>query len=95
MLVADDGVSQEITLKSGTVTRAGITLPADGVRLIPWRTFREAKPVESKFLLRMKGVKDDLPQIALFEIDAKWRLDTVDAIADYLKAELPTATIIT
>ena len=92
--VADDGISQEVTVKLGTVTRAGVTLPADGIPLIPWRTFRDANPIESRFLLRMRGVKDQLPQIALFEIDAKWQLDTVGSIRSYLEGALPSAIII-
>jgi hypothetical protein len=94
VLVVDDGVSQEITVKAGTVTRNTVQLPADGVALIPWRTFRDATPVESKFLLRMKGVKDALPHIALFEIDAKWQVDTMQSIASYLAKQLPAANII-
>jgi len=39
-------------------------------------------------------VKDALPQIALFEIDAKWQLDTMGSIRSYLAGELPDATII-
>jgi hypothetical protein len=92
--VTDDGISQQVTVKSGTVTRNTIDLPADGVPLIPWRTFRDATPVESKFLLRMKGVKEALPHIALFEVDAKWRVDTMQSIAGYLTAQLPGVTII-
>jgi hypothetical protein len=92
--VADDGISQQVTAVSGTITKAAIKLPAEGIPLIPWRTFRDANPVESKFLLRMKGVKDSLPMIALFEIDEKWKLDTVGAIRDYLAENLPDATII-
>lgn len=84
VLVADDGISQEVTIKSGTVTKTSFALPSDGIPLIPWRTFRDANPVQSRFLLRMKGVKDSLPEIALFEIDAKWKLDTVGSIASYL-----------
>jgi hypothetical protein len=94
VLVSDDGISQEVNVKSGTVTKASVTLPADGVPLIPWRTFREVHPVESKFLLRMKGVKDSLPHIALFEIDAKWKLYTVEAIRRHLQHELKDAKII-
>jgi hypothetical protein len=92
--VSDDGISQEVTTVSGTMTRAAVTLPADGVPLIPWRTFREANPVESKFLLRMKGVKDKLPQIALFEIDAKWQIETIASVRRYLKGHLPEGTVI-
>lgn len=92
--VTDDGLSQEIRITSGTVTRSTVQLPADGVPLIPWRTFRDATPVESKFLLRMKGVKDGLPHIALFEIDAKWRVDTLQSVASYLAIALPNVIII-
>jgi hypothetical protein len=92
--VADDGISQAITVKEGAVTRTQVELPAEGIPLIPWHTFRDAAPVESKFLLRMRAVKDGLPQIALFEIDAKWRVETIASIAHYLKKELPEATII-
>jgi hypothetical protein len=94
VLVADDGMSQEITVKAGTVTRSQVNLPAEGIPLIPWRTFRDAAPVVSKFLLRMRGVKDSLPQIALFEIDAKWRLDTIASISRYLTEQIPGAIII-
>jgi hypothetical protein len=92
--IADDGISQEVTIKSGTITKAPVTLPQDGVPLIPWRTFRDANPVESRFLLRMRGVKDGLPQIALFEIDGRWQQDTVNSIRSYLAGELTDATII-
>ena len=83
--VADDGLSQQIEVKLGTVTKSQTTLPAEGIALIPWRTFRDANPVESKFLLRLKQVKDSLPAVALFEIDQKWQLDTVNSIAAWLR----------
>jgi hypothetical protein len=92
--VTDDGISQEVVVKSGTVTKASVPLPTDGVPLIPWRTFREVNPVQSRFLLRMKGVKDGLPQIALFEIDAKWQLDTRNAIASWLTENIPALPVI-
>jgi hypothetical protein len=92
--VADDGMSQAITIKDGAVTRTACELPADGIPLVPWRTFREVNPVESKFLLRMKGIKDELPRIGLFEIDAKWKVDTVKSIQGYLFKALPDVPII-
>lgn len=94
VLVTDDGMSQEVQVKSGTVTRSSIALPQDGIPLIPWRTFRDAHPVESRFLLRMKGVKDSLPLIALFEIDAKWELDTVASIRNWIDKNVEGAKII-
>jgi hypothetical protein len=92
--VADDGISQTVVISTGTINKTPVTLPAEGVPLIPWRTFRDAAPVESKFLLRMKTAKEGLPRIALFEIDEKWKLDTIGSIRDYLKGQLPEATII-
>lgn len=94
VLVTDDGISQEVVVRSGTVTRNTIPLPSDGIALIPWRTFRDAHPVVSRFLLRMKGVKDALPKIALFEIDAKWELDTVASIRHWIEKNAPGALII-
>lgn len=94
VLVTDDGISQEVQIKSGTVTRNAIPLPSEGVLLIPWRTFRDAHPVASRFLLRMKGVKDSLPLIALFEVDAKWELDTVAAIRHWIEKECIGAKVI-
>ncbi len=92
--MADDGISQVVTVKSGTVTRANVTLP-NRLNLIPWRTFREATPVESEFLLRMKGSAGQLPSIALIEADGgRWRLDTIASVAKWLREELPGYTVI-
>lgn len=86
--VADDGLSQKLEIKSGTISKTPITLPSDGIPLVPWRTFRDAAPVESKFLLRLKQVKDGLPLVALFEIDQKWKLDAMQSIAAWLKGHV-------
>jgi hypothetical protein len=93
--VADDGLSQKLEISNETRSlNTPVILPAEGVPLIPWRTFREASPVESRFLLRLQGVKDAAPNVALFEIDQKWKLDTVESIAGWLKAAVPAARVI-
>ena len=93
---ADDGLSQQLEIRGGTVTNAKVVIPADGIELVPWRTFRDAAPVASKFLLRLKEgkAKDDPPNAALFEIDQKWKLDTVNSIAHYLRSHAPDAPVI-
>jgi hypothetical protein len=91
--VSDDGMSQTVVVSQGSISKASVTLPAEGVRLIPWRTFREAAPVESSFLLRMKADKVNVPRIALFELDEKWKVDTAHSIADTL-GELAAESII-
>ncbi len=92
--MADDGMSQQLEIKAGTVSKSQVTLPSDGVALIPWRTFRDAAPVESKFLLRLKQVKDGLPLVALYDIDQKWKLDTVNSIATWLHKHAPSVKVI-
>lgn len=91
---ADDGLSQSIEMKAGTLSKSNIVIPAEGIALIPWRTFRDAAPVESKFLLRLKGVKDGLPKVALFDIDQKWKLDTVASIAAWLRVHAGDVPVI-
>jgi hypothetical protein len=93
--VADDGLSQKLEIVNETRSlNTPVVLPAEGVPLIPWRTFREAPPVESRFLLRLQAVKDAVPNVALFEIDQKWKLDTVESVAGWLRAEVPEARVI-
>lgn len=94
--VADDGLSQKIEImqQARSLSKIPVTLPAEGVPLIPWRTFREAAPVESRFLLRLESVKDGPPRAALFEIDQKWKVDTVESVAAWLKEALPDARIV-
>lgn len=95
---ADDGLSQQIEMRGGTVSNSKVVLPADGIELVPWRTFRDAAPVASKFLLRLDASKDKdkdkTPIAALFEIDQKWKLDTVNSIASYLRRHADGANVI-
>jgi len=94
--VADDGLSQKIEIAQETraLNKIPVVLPAEGVPLIPWRTFREAAPVESRFLLRLQSVKDGAPHAALFDIDQKWKLDTVASVAAWLREALPAARVV-
>ena len=92
--LADDGMSQSLEVKSGTTSKAGIVLPAEGITLIPWRMVRDANPVASKFLLRFKGVKDGLPLIALYEIDQVWKLDCVNSIRRWLEEHVEGVSVI-
>lgn len=91
--ISDDGMSQNVTVQDGAVTRANVELPPE-IPLAPWRTFREVNPVISKFMLRLKSVKDSVPHVALFEVDARWRLDTIASVAAYLGNALPKVTIL-
>jgi hypothetical protein len=81
--VADDGVSQQISAKSGVAA----VLPTPVVNpwsLAPWRTFSEIPQPESPFILRF--IKGDEPRAGLFETgDARWQVEAVQAIATKLR----------
>ena len=92
--VADDGFSQSIEIKEGGVQSGLVNIPPR-MTLQPYRTFREIPPVTSAFLCRMRAVKDGLPQIALIAVDGgRWKTDTVWAVRDWLKTNLPDGTTI-
>lgn len=92
--LADDGIGQKLEVKAGTSSKSDVQIPGSGISLIPWRTFRDASPVSSNFLLRFKTVKDSLPQIALFEVDQKWQLDTMQSVAAWLRHHVKGVTVI-
>lgn len=93
--VADDGISQKVTVTEGTMQRGEVTVP-NRLPLAPYRTFREVDPVASDFLIRMRPVKDNLPTVALLEVDGgRWKLDTILSVGAWLNANLPSdATVI-
>lgn len=78
--VGDDGISQEVTIKSSTQGLVDVFIP-NPVVLKPYRSFTEIEPVESKFVLRLK----EGGYCALFEADGgAWRIDTMHALEDYV-----------
>jgi hypothetical protein len=92
--VQDDGLSQVVTVKAGTVTRETVALPPR-IDLFAYRTFREIDPVRSDFMVRLKGKPGEIPTIALLEIDGgKWKLDSMLLVAKWLQHKLPEATVI-
>lgn len=91
--VADDGYSQRTEIKQGLTSTQAVDLPTE-IPLVPWRSFHEARLVESKYMLRLKGNNPgQLPTVGLFEVDGKWRKESIDAIADWLKANAKGAVV--
>lgn len=82
----DDGVSQQVTAKTGIATVSSVKVP-NPVRLAPYRTFTEVAQPESDFVLRMQtGAK-----CALFEADGgAWRTAAMHNVAQYLQFALQT-----
>jgi hypothetical protein len=84
---SDDGVSQQVTAKSGVARVADIVLPPR-VKLSPYRTFIEIDQPESEFVFRAKK-SDGLPLFALFEADGgAWRIEAMKRIKMFLEASL-------
>jgi hypothetical protein len=86
----DDGVSQEVTLKSGASMKANATI-RNRVALAPFRTFREIDQPVSEFLFRLRGGDEkNPPTLALFEADGgKWQIDAMESIGRYLRTVVP------
>jgi hypothetical protein len=80
----DDGVSQQVTAKTGVATVGNIKVP-NPVILKPYRTFIEVEQPESAFVFRLQNG----PRCALFEADGgAWKIAAMARIRDYLKNEL-------
>ncbi len=84
---SDDGISQQVTAKSGVARVADIVIPPR-VKLAPYRTFIEIDQPESEFVFRAKK-GDGLPYFALFEADGgAWRIAAMKRIKMYLEDNL-------
>jgi hypothetical protein len=82
--VGDNGVSQQVTAKTGIATRESVVVP-NPVHLKPFRTFVEIKQPESQFVFRMQSG----PKAAIFEADGgSWKLEAIYSIKEHLKQQL-------
>jgi hypothetical protein len=69
---ADDGTSQEVTMKAG-IRRTNDTVK-NPVDLCPFRTFAEVNQPESPFVVRLRKPNDEGMTVAFFEADGgAWR----------------------
>ena len=83
----DDGVSQQVTVKTG-VASVGQAIVPNPVSLAPYRTFTEVEQPISKFIFRMQSG----PRAALFEADGgAWRNQAILNLKNYLEKELEKA----
>ena len=88
--VTDDGVGQNITVKSGVSTVSNLIFK-NPVPLRPRRTFAEVQQPESMFTLR---VNQDA-EAALFESDgALWRIEAANNIRDYLVERITNPAVL-
>ena len=90
----DDGITQHVTVKKGV---SGALVGKETIKpivtLSPYRTFREIKQPESRFLLRI-NCDSAVPEVALFEADGgQWRNEARIGIAEYLKSKIGVSVI--
>lgn len=85
---ADDGISQEVTVKAGIARKAMADMPA-GIELRPYRTFTDvSQQPASNFVLRMKETPNGV-HVGLFEADGgAWRGKAIAGIKSFLDHEL-------
>lgn len=84
--IADDGKSTRFTVKMG-VSEASVAVVSQKsiVSLKPFRTFAECEQVESPFLFRLSGSKEEGAFVTLFECDGgAWKVRAFKSIADKL-----------
>lgn len=89
---ADDGVTQQVTAKSG-IGRVEQRMVPNPVALAPYRSFNEIEQVPGKFVFRLKsgnGTSSGRPAVALFEADGgAWRLEAIKRVAHWLRVNVP------
>lgn len=87
MQFSDDGISQQVTAKSGIARVENVVIPPR-VKLAPYRTFMEIEQPISEFAFRAKKA-NELPNFALFEADGgAWRIEAMKRIKAYLDGQL-------
>jgi hypothetical protein len=78
--IGDNGISQEVTVKQSTKGLVDVVVP-NPVTLRPYRTFTEIKPVESKFIFRLK----EGGYCSLWEADGgAWKVQTMKELKLYI-----------
>lgn len=88
--VADDGVTQIVTVRKGVAALAQEILP-NPVRLAPYRTFTEIEQPPSDFVFRAS----EGPHFKLVEADGgAWRRRAMQQIKAYLNEHLPELLVI-
>lgn len=94
---ADDGVTQQVTAKSGLgrVEQRAVPNP---VELAPYRTFAEVAQPPGRFVFRLKsgnGTSTGRPAVALFEADGgAWQLEAIRRVRDWLRVQVPEDVVV-
>ena len=86
--LADDGMTQRVTARSGVSLVKQVNVP-NPVVLCPFRTFSEAEQPESPFVFRIRQTGGEV-QAALFAADADaWKREAIANIRDWFEQHIP------
>lgn len=93
--VIDDGVSQQVTAKTGIASVGNVQL-VNPIELVPYRTFLEVAQPAGKFILRLKrGSNGGGITATLSDADGgNWRNEAQARIKAWLQKNLPENTMI-
>lgn len=93
--VHDDGISQNVEVKTGLVLAAKAAVP-NPVQLRPYRTFGEIEQPVSSFVFRVhQAGPAALPRCSLHEADGgQWKLAAILSIRDWLAGQVEGVQII-
>lgn len=81
--VDDDGIKQNVTVKSGVALKQKVTIE-NPVYLKPYRTFPEIEQPTIPFVFRVSDEKGNKPYCALFESSSKqWEIDCIKRIKEW------------
>ena len=86
--LADDGMTQRVTARSGVSLVKQVSVP-NPVVLAPYRTFTEVEQPKSPFVFRIRQTGDEV-QAALFAADADaWKHEAIANIRDWFEQHIP------
>jgi hypothetical protein len=90
----DDGVSQNVELKTGVVLASRADVP-NPVTLQPFRTFPEVTQPESEFVFRVHQRGNEAPKCSLTAADGgRWKIQAIHNIRDFLKTHIESVAIL-
>lgn len=90
--IEDDGISQRVHVKGGVHLKDKATIK-NPMKLTPYLTFPEIKPIQQEFILRVyKGRETEL---ALHASESnRWELDVMESVKAHLKEKLPEMLVV-
>lgn len=86
VMLLDDGVSQDVTIRSGAVRKAQVPVPSPAV-LYPFCTFTEVPQPARKFVFRLGSQP---LTCKLLEADGgAWKIEAINSVKSWLTEHLP------